>query len=60
MKIKEYLKSIGKTQQQFAKEIGVSNVTITRAVKGYCFGSKTAKKIVDASGGLVTYNDIYN
>jgi len=58
MKLSKYIKSLNITDKEFAKEIGVTPVTISRAKSGN-IGSKTADKIYDHSYGKVTYDDLY-
>lgn len=60
MKLKEWLKTHGKTQESFADDIGVSRMTMNRAVNNIPPGYKTAKLIVEATQEIVTFNDIYS
>ncbi len=57
-KLSRYIISLGMTDKEFAKQIGVGPVTISHAKSGN-IGRVTAKKIIDFSGGKLNYDDIY-
>jgi predicted transcriptional regulator len=59
MNLSDYIKTLGITDKAFAKMIGVTPVTISRAKSGDV-GRVTAKKMIDHSGGKITYKDLYN
>jgi hypothetical protein len=59
MKLSDYLKLQGTSQADFAKEIGETPQNVNRYVKGRIPGERQMKKIVSATGGLVTANDFY-
>jgi len=58
MKIDDYLyfNKIGK--KEFAKSIGISYATFYRILKGHETTLSTAKLIVDATKGQVSYEDL--
>ena len=61
MKLSEYLKNEGLTQEQFAKKLGKSQTLIS----AYCTGSmmpprQTALKIVKITDGQVTLSDLWH
>jgi transcriptional regulator with XRE-family HTH domain len=59
MKLSEYIKSLNMTDKAFAEEMGVTPVTISRAKSGD-MGRVMAQKIIDHSGGKLTYGELYN
>lgn len=59
MKLENWLKKEKKTQKWLADRLGVTRATINRAASGQ-LGSKTARKIVEATDNEVTFNDLYS
>ena len=58
MTLGEYLKRQGESQQAFADRAGVPQTTVTKIVNGAGSRTFTAIKIVEATGGLVTFSDL--
>lgn len=59
MTLKEWIKSVGKTQASFADELGLTRVTLNRIANGADPKPKTARDIITASGKTLTFNDLY-
>jgi transcriptional regulator with XRE-family HTH domain len=58
MKLKDFLKKTGKTQAEFAKELGLAENTVSRYVSaGRVPLPKIMQKIKELTGGKVTPND---
>jgi transcriptional regulator with XRE-family HTH domain len=59
MNLKTYLKTSGISRKQFKDSTGISvNVINNLCSKGYYPGIKTALKIVQATNGKVTLNEL--
>jgi DNA-binding XRE family transcriptional regulator len=60
MRLSKYLERQGMDYSEFALTIGVDKTTIFRILQGSSHPKlSTARKIVAACGGSVTYNDLY-
>jgi len=58
MNLREYLFRKRIKQNEFAKDSGVSLPTISRVLRGEDLKMSIAKRIVDASKGQISYEDI--
>jgi len=62
MQLKEYLDMIkkenGTSFSWFCKKCGIARPTLRRILKGYHFGTTTAFKIIDATEGKVSYDEL--
>lgn len=60
MKIKDYLLITGKTQAEFAQEVGISQGLVSMYASGRKSPrKKTANVIFKVSRGAITYADLY-
>lgn len=57
MTLTKYLEANKITPLQFARQIGVDQITVYRWSKGHRFPRKHIQKIMKATGGKVTAND---
>lgn len=60
MKLDDYLYKHRLTQEKFAKMVGISHRTFIRIRDGYDLKLTTAIKIVKATNGEVSYEDLAN
>lgn len=58
MRLAEYLERTGESQTVFARRSGLTQANVSRIVLGGGAGLQTARKILDATGGLVTLDDL--
>lgn len=58
MNLREFFESEGVKQKFFANKANVSEKTISVAVKGKDINLSTAKKIVEASDGMISYESL--
>ena len=58
MKLKDYLTAAGLSQNEFARRSGVAQARIWCAVHGAGLSTGNAIKVVEASGGSVTFEDL--
>ena len=61
MTITDYLKRTNRTATDFAAECGIRTSTLCRIINGESVQPRvsTQKKIVKASGGLISYSDLW-
>ena len=60
MNIEQHIKQSNMTQAEYADAVGISRMSLSRILSGQRPGQKTAHKLVNFSGGKVTYNEIYS
>ena len=58
MKIKELANEKNVTLTKLAQQLGYSRVHLTNVANGAPVGIKLAKKLVEWSGGALTYEDL--
>lgn len=58
MKLREYLDTLGLTAQQFAVSTGIAREIVVRVAAGKGCTARTAKRIIQATHGLVTLDDL--
>lgn len=58
--LKRWLRDKGEKQEDFAVRVRTSAASISRVVNGMAPGPALARRIVQATGGEVTFNDIYD
>lgn len=59
--IQKYIEAEGLSVVDFAKKIGIDRVSVYRIIRGAQRPSpKTAEQIVAATGGKITFNDLYS
>jgi transcriptional regulator with XRE-family HTH domain len=58
MRLGEYLKRTGEKQAAFATRAGISQQTVSELCNGKGARSKTAAKVIQATGGLVAIEDL--
>jgi transcriptional regulator with XRE-family HTH domain len=60
MRLEEYLAETGLTRAEFARQIGVRHITVTRYVReGRVPESSVMCKIIEATDGKVSANDFF-
>ena len=55
----KHLEATGQAQSAFAKRVGVTQATISRIVHGRIPGPRLVKRIIAATDGSVTLDDLY-
>ncbi len=58
MKLEDYLHSKKIKNKEFIKQVGISHQTFYRIINGHDINLSTAKLIVDATKGQVSYEDL--
>lgn len=59
MKVDRWIKKIGWTPAVFARQLGISHQAATKIVHGGRPRPENARKIIELSGGQVSWEDIY-
>jgi predicted transcriptional regulator len=59
MRLEEYLTETGLTRAEFARQIGVSQFSITRYIEGRAPKTSVMCKIIEATEGKVSANDFF-
>ena len=59
MRLNEYLSERGLTRAEFARQIGVKHISVTRYLNGRVPEPSVMCKIIEATEGKVTANDFF-
>lgn len=59
MRLQEYLAETGTTRAEFARQIGVKHISVTRYLEGRVPEAAVMSKIIEATDGKVTANDFF-
>lgn len=59
MRLQDYLAETEITRAEFARQIGVRHISVTRYLDGRVPEPSVMEKIIEATAGKVTANDFY-
>jgi transcriptional regulator with XRE-family HTH domain len=59
MKVDRWIRKIGWTTAVLARQLGVSHQAAAKIVKGGRPNPENSRKIIELSGGKVTWDDLY-
>jgi transcriptional regulator with XRE-family HTH domain len=60
MRLREYLTQNSISRAEFARQIGVKHITVTRYLDGRVPEPSVMEKIIEATAGKVTANDFFD
>jgi len=59
MRLQEYLSETKQTRAEFARQIGVKHISVTRYLEGRVPEASVMGKIIEVTDGKVTANDFF-